>query len=116
MREREREEARDKLRAMFRGRRSLDSLTVYTVLKHVSKSGMARWLDLYIIRDNRPVWITWLAARSIGAPFDKKREALRIDGAGMDMGFAAVYDLSIALFCMGNYKHEAAYRLNHRWL
>ena len=51
---------------------------VYTILRHRSASGMTRWLDLYIIKDNTPRRITWLAAAALGYTYDFKREALKV--------------------------------------
>lgn len=107
----ERDEARSELRALLE-----PSDTVYTVLRHVSPSGMMRVLDIFIMRDNRPRRITWTAAQAIGATYNRKREGLQMGGCGMDMGFAAVYELSIALFCPDTYSHDAAYALKHEWL
>ena len=71
--------------------------TVYTVLRHVSSSGMTRWLDLFVIVDGEPRRITWQVSQIIGGTYDRKREALKIGGCGMDMGFEAVYRLSHAI-------------------
>ena len=83
--------------------------TVYTVLRHVSRSGMYRAIDLYAIRDNRPVWLSWYAADLLEG-FDKKRDACKASGCGMDMGFHLVYNLSARLF------DGDGYALNHKWL
>lgn len=76
--------------------------TIWTKLDHVSSSGMTRWIDLYVIRDNEPLRITYSAAVVAGYPYDNKREALKIGGCGMDMGFAAVYSLARRLFPDGH--------------
>jgi hypothetical protein len=72
--------------------------TVYTVLRHTSRSGMSRSIDAYVMVDNQPRWISLLAAKATGLNFDERREAVKMGGCGMDMGFALVYDLSHALF------------------
>lgn len=89
--------------------------TVYTVLRGVSSSGMSRKIDLYVIRDNEPRRITWHACRLgvAGMAYDTKSDAARISGAGMDMGFAAVYALSSVLHAPAD---RAGYALNHRWM
>ena len=71
--------------------------TVYTVVRHVSQSGMYRAIDLYIIRDNQPLRITWSAAQLLEG-YDRKHEAAKASGCGMDMGFGLVYDLGRTLF------------------
>ena len=87
--------------------------TVYTVLRHVSRSGMTRGIDLYTIKDNRPRWLTGLAGKAMGTPqsradWDRER-GLRVSGCGMDMGFHLVYNLAYYLFGDG-------YALKHEWL
>ena len=80
--------------------------TIHTVLRHVSQSGMYRAIDLYIIRDSEATWLSSYAAPFLEG-FDEKREACRASGAGMDMGFHLVYNLSMYLFrdgftCIGD--------------
>ena len=89
--------------------------TVYTVLRSVSASGMSRKLDLYVIRDNEPSRITWHVCRLgvAGMSYDLRAEAARIAGAGMDMGFHAVYSLSSVLHVPAD---QAGYKLHQRWM
>ena len=80
--------------------------TVYTKLIHVSKSGMMRVIDCYVIRDNEPLRISWSAAKASGFAYNKKHEGVQVDGCGMDEGFNLVYNLSAVLFrdgfkCLG---------------
>ncbi len=116
--------------------------TVFTKLVSVSRSGMFRRIDVYVFRDNEPVWLTGSVAPLIGARYTmndwQKQAGLGVSGCGMDMGFHVVYELSYALFkdgfdCIGekcpsndhsngdrNYEpHQhssGAYALKHRWL
>jgi len=120
--------------------------TVYCVLRHVSRSGMLRIIDLYKMAESGPVWLTMLAHRAgVGSGYDTKREGLKMGGCGMDMGFAAVYELSSILFpqgftCIGrsedgsrycpasdhsngdrdytphNHPNCGGYALRHRWM
>lgn len=90
--EKEREEARQKLLEMIK-----PGDTVYTVLRHVSRSGMYRAIDLYIMQDNQPVWISYTAAKLLEG-YDQRHEACRASGCGMDMGFHLVHNLGYALF------------------
>ena len=71
--------------------------TIRTVLKHVSRSGMYRVIDLYTIRDNEPIWLSSYAAPFLEG-FDERHEGCKASGAGMDMGFHLVYNLSYHLF------------------
>lgn len=73
--------------------------TVYCVAKHESRSGMSRTIDLLVAGPVGNVSsIAWAAARLGVGTFDRDRGGLKIGGAGMDMGFALVYDLSTRLF------------------
>lgn len=74
---------------------------VYTVLRHRSSSGMTRWLDLYVMKNNEPRCITWLASKALEWTYDPKRDAVKVSGCGMDMGFHAVYCLGRRLFPEG---------------
>ena len=94
--------------------------TVYTVLRHVSRSGMSRTISAHILRiDNsavdmdaldrgespsnliRPLWLSYNVAKAIEAPHDDRREGVKMAGCGMDMGFALVYGLSSVLWSDG---------------
>ena len=87
--------------------------TVYTVLRNVSRSGMTRHIDLYVIRDDSPRWISYWTAKVTGSRMSDKWDAVEVGGAGMDMGFALVYSLSRALFpdgfaCVSDPKSDRA--------
>lgn len=73
---------------------------VYTVLKHVSASGMYRVIDLYLIKDNRPMRISGYAAKLLEG-YDRKHEGCRAGGCGMDMGYHLVMNLGYALYSDG---------------
>jgi len=95
--------------------------TIYTLLRHRAASGMTRYLDLYVIENNRPLRITWQAAKALCWTYDEKREALKIGGCGMDMGFHAVYTLSSILFRGDAHRdpvtgEDAGYTLRHEWM
>jgi hypothetical protein len=81
---------------------------VYALIRHVSSSGMSRDIDLYTVRGGEILRITWASAMVLGRSFSKDG-AIRIGGAGMDMGFALVYELAQALYGDG-------YKLSHRQL
>jgi hypothetical protein len=103
--------------------------TVYTVLRHVSTSGMSRAISVHIIRNNEPLNISWSVANVIGEKLHTKHEGIKIDGCGMDMGFSVVYDLSRELFPNGfdvqgigrngdtsGHDNDGGYALKQRWL
>lgn len=117
--------ARDEARATLRGMLSPND-TVFTVLRHVSRSGMSRSIDCYVIRDGSPQWISRLVAKATGMSWDAKREAVKVGGCGMDMGFHIVYGLGYVLWPQGtDTPHgirngepdtNGGYALNHRWM
>jgi hypothetical protein len=72
--------------------------TVYCVLRNVSRSGMSRSIDLYVMKNNEPRRITCTAGLVLGYPLDRKNDGLKVRGCGMDMGFHCVYSLSHAMF------------------
>ncbi len=77
--------------------------TVYTVLRSVSRSGMSRSIDLYIIdtdRDGKPYphRISWQVAKACGFGWDNNRDAVKVSGAGMDMGYHLVCTLGHVLY------------------
>ncbi len=104
---------------------------VTSVLRHVSQSGMQRSISLCVVRDGE-IWdISYVAARALDYRIDDKNGGIKIGGAGMDMGFALVYNLSRVLYPQGferpaNARHrngdtspresDGGYALSHRWL
>jgi hypothetical protein len=84
---------------------------VTTIVTHVSASGMSRRFRVLAARSSRTegAWIddvTLSVARVIGWKATDRGE-LVVSGAGMDMGFHAVYTLASRLYGDG-------YALNHR--
>lgn len=74
---------------------------VYTVLRHRAASGMTRWLDVFIMEGNEPRRITWTVGKALGYTYDRKYEALRVTGCGMDLGYDVVYGIGWALWPTG---------------
>ena len=127
-----------KVEALEQLRDLLPGETVYTNLKHVSRSGMYRVIDLYVMRDNQPRRITWSTAALLEG-YDDRHEGAKASGCGMDMGFHLVYSLAATLFregfdCIGelcpsndhsngdrnyspdNHHRDGGYALVQRWL
>ena len=96
----------------------MDRPEVYTLLKHVSKSGMQRTIQILAFKDNQPLYLGYRIAGILDMPYDERREGIKINGCGMDMGFAIIYDLSSHLYKNpdGTYSHDGAYKLKQRWL
>lgn len=104
--------------------------TVYTVLRHCSRSGMTRHIDLYKLEKNDRIYLSGYAATVMGD--SRSRDgAIVVGGCGMDMGFHLVYNLGRTLFPKGfklrkgqrgrngdtsGFDNDGGYALNHRWL
>ena len=90
--------------------------TVYTILRHVSKSGMQRQISVVCLehdaaRGIHPTHPNFAVATVLDRP--RKRgggsDAITCNGCGMDMGFDLVYSLACAL-------HGDGYALKQEWL
>ena len=79
---------------------------IYTVLDHVSRSGMTRYISAFVpvlredSRGNRYPDFACIA-----------RE-YKMEGCGQDMGFALAYDMFLEAYPDGDYCSE----LSHSWL
>lgn len=130
----ERQEAIETLRGWLR-----PGDTVYTILRHVSRSGMRRVVGVVVMVDGEPRHPNWLVATACGFTVHPKGDGIIVDGCGMDMGFHLAYELGHTLWpdgfdCPGDGKcaegnhwnretntyeygrHNDGYALNHRWL
>lgn len=111
--------------------------TLYTILRHTSKSGMTRHIDVAIKGEMSPLYCI---SRETAALLDLRcnGSAVKVSGAGMDMGYHLVYNLAYTLFpngfeCIGehcpsndhmngdmNYKQhihrDGGYALRHEWI
>lgn len=91
--------------------------TVYTILRHVSSTGMNRVIDLVVFTPDGPRHIAWNAARLMGDTYDNRREGIKVSGCGMDLGFSLVYNLGRTLWpdgftCVGEASREVRYHSN----
>lgn len=86
--------------------------TVYTLVRHVSASGMSRDISLFIAQGGEIIDLTFYAAHAIGWRLVERngRRAIRVSGAGMDMGFHTVYTLASVLYS-GAVEGDAGYSL-----
>lgn len=99
--------------------------TVYTILRHVSKSGMSRHIDLVVISEGRPRNISFFAATAM-RDSQAKDGSIKVNGCGMDMGFHLVYNLGYYLWPEGTQKPHGSrngepdssggYALKQEWL
>lgn len=97
---------------------------VYTVLRHVSQSGMFRRISCIAIVNrkengksikslmNLDYWVTLVTQFSM----DYDKGGLRVGGCGMDMGFHVVYSLSHALYGKRDEKENSGYVLTQSWI
>jgi len=107
----DRELARRRLREILAGQ---DNPTIYTVLRHVSSSGMSRDISLKTVENGELVDITFTAAQALGDKSKHKdgRSVIRVSGCGMDMGFHLVYSLSSVIYTN---EERAGYKVSQRW-
>lgn len=115
---RDKEHARELLRGMFP-----PGSTAYTVLRHVSSSGMSRRIAVLFVEGSRPRDVSHLVARALSYKLHE-RGGVVVGGCGMDMGFSLVYNLSHALHgagyeCLGKRENgrtlcPSSYHSNHR--
>ena len=109
----EQQEAREKLLEHY----LTEGSRVYTILRHVSTSGMSRDISLVIAdKDGTICDITYYAAQALGDRLIERNgqyRAIRVQGGGMDMGFHLVYNLSSVLF---HGQDRAGYQLKQAWL
>lgn len=112
--------------------------TIYTILRHVSSSGMSRRISLIVMRKGEPCQIDGMVealgvAKSkrvtrygMGGSYQSREEGLVANGAGMDMGFDLVYRLGRTMWPKGTPKphgsrngapdRDGGYALKHEWL
>lgn len=76
--------------------------TIYTTVKHVSRSGMSRTIAAYVVQKGQVYDVSHLVAKAIGAKFDRDRGGVIMGGCGMDMTFHLVYTLSRTLWPNGH--------------
>lgn len=80
--------------------------TVYTILRHVSRSGMSRRISIYVFLGEM-ICIDDYVADVLGWPY--RKDGIVVGGCGMDAGFHLVHTLAQTLFSNG-------YSLKQRWL
>ncbi len=83
-----------------------DNDTVYCNLKLVSRSGMTRHIQFFIIRDDMPIFITYKISNLLDWKMNKWGDAITVQVCGMDIGFHVGHTLADKL----------GISLNHRWI
>jgi len=96
--------------------------TIYTVLRSVAPSGMSRTMSLKVAKNGKIQDLTYYASVVLDYTLVEVNgsRALRVGGAGMDMGFHVVYSLARVLF-RDKYEGQpeavdAGYSLSQAWL
>ena len=67
--------------------------TIYSVIRHVSQSGMTRHITFFIIKDGQVWHIDNLISDYLDYRTNKRFNALVVGGCGMDMAFSVVNNL-----------------------
>ena len=73
--------------------------TVYTVVRHVSSSGMMRVISAHYVNSHGD--IAWIDLGAAGFALHARERGYVVKGTGMDMAFHAVYTLAHALYGNG---------------
>jgi len=79
--------------------------TIYTVIRHVSASGMQREISVKMIDAGRIISLDWLVSNALGMKIGK-HNALVVKGCGMDMGFHIVDTINRLFSPSKQFRHE----------
>lgn len=74
---------------------------VYTILRHVSASGMSRRISVVVIYNGKPMSLDWYLEKLGVANRHKTERGLCVSGCGMDMGFGLVYNFARVMYPHG---------------
>ena len=89
----------------------------YTILSHVSASGMSRCIKVIALYKGRPLNLSWHVAKALDYKLSPTHGGVKVSGCGMDMGFNLVYILSRALYARtSKTRADGGYKLQHNWL
>ena len=86
------QEQQDAIKELSSILNDINSDTIYTVLRHVSSSGMQREISVKMIDAGRIIHLDYLVSTALGMK-QGKHNGIVIKGCGMDMGFAIVSNL-----------------------
>jgi hypothetical protein len=84
--------------------------TVYTILKHHSRSGIVKVFDLYIIRDNVMLSISSDVAKAVMYKYNQRHGGVEVRGCDKDAR-VVVEALSQAIYRPDLYEHYKEYKL-----
>ena len=71
---------------------------IYTITRHVSRSGMVRRISVFIVKDGVIFDLDYQIAEAGLYSRHHSEEGLVVGGCGMDMHFSVVYELGRALY------------------
>tara|TARA_R110000850_G_scaffold240119_1_gene364793 strand:+ start:433 stop:777 length:345 start_codon:yes stop_codon:yes gene_type:complete len=71
--------------------------TIYSIIKHVSISGMLRHISFFHIWANEPHFITYSISKVCDYKMNKQHDGLLVRGCGMDMAWSVVNHLEYEL-------------------
>jgi hypothetical protein len=83
----------------------INSDTIYTVLRHVSNSGMQREISVKMIDAGRIIHLDYLVSTALGMK-QGKHNGIVVRGCGMDMGFAIVDNMKRTCNTSKDFRHE----------
>jgi hypothetical protein len=93
--------------------------TIYTIVHHVSQSGMMRHVEMFYLKDNQKIPIRFLTEEVFFYRLNRKTDYYHVSGCGMDMGFSLVHSLSYcvseALVKDGKLDEKDGYYFKQSW-
>ncbi|MDD5354937.1 MAG: hypothetical protein PHY56_00110 [Candidatus Omnitrophica bacterium] len=98
------EETKEQLIKRLRALMTKGNRTIYSVVRHVSSSGMSRVIDFFTIIKNKPYNLSYYAEKLLDYKYDRNYAGVRVSGCGMDMCFSVVYDLGRTIYPKGDGK------------
>lgn len=81
---------------------------IYVTVSHVARSGMSRWIKVFVLRNGKMINIGDLVAKKLGLRYDVGK-GIYVQGCGMDVCFWLTYQLGSKLFNNG-------YTFKYYWL
>jgi hypothetical protein len=99
---------------------------LYTVLRHVSKSGMTRPISVLIQTKEGISRLDYWVANALGYRIARDNNGLKVQGCGMGMGYDLVQSIGMTIYPKGTKKPHSTrngkpdthggYALSHSWL
>ena len=88
---------------------------IYTIVHHVSSSGMFRHIEMFRIEDDQKIPIRFLTEEFFNYHINRKTDFYGVGGCGMDMGFAIVHSLSYLVSNFRKNTEQDGYHFTQRW-